>query len=109
MTQWGGRGLAKVSRDIFSKTLNQIFVFGMLFRRKKASLKKIKMSRQSHWWGGGSAQLSPNDTWDRGSKIDLISVTYYLNGPYLKITRILKLSIFIVHLTTLQNAKQLSF
>jgi len=40
--------LAKVSRDIFSKILNHIFVFWPAFLKEKASfLWKIKMSRHT--------------------------------------------------------------
>jgi len=55
-----GGGLAKVSRDIFSKNLNYIQVFWTTFLGK----------------------LKCHVTWGRvGSKIGQKSVTYYLNGP----------------------------
>ncbi len=64
MTQGGG-GLAKVSRDIFSKILSYNDVFWTAFLKGKG-----------HFFGkpkchvtsgvGGSMPVSPNDSWVRG-------------------------------------------
>jgi len=61
MPPWGGRGLAKVSRDIF-------------FQNSKAYF--------CHITPGGFSPVALNDRWGTGvSKKGYKSFTYYLNGP----------------------------
>jgi hypothetical protein len=77
------RGLEKMSRDIFLNFGTTFFYFDLIFGRKNWNLRtnqNVKLQR-----GGGSAPVSPSDTWvrtEKGSTIDQKSVTYYLNGPW---------------------------
>jgi len=63
MTQGGG-GLAKVSRDIFSKLLSYIHVFWTAFLKKKAAF--LENQNVTSHQRGGSLPVSPNDTRGRG-------------------------------------------
>jgi len=74
----GEGGLAKVSRDSFSKILSYIHLFLTAFLKEKSYF----FGKSKCHVTGGSVPVSPNDTWGRGgSKIGQKSVTYYLNGP----------------------------
>jgi hypothetical protein len=68
MTQGGGKGLANVSCDIFSKNFNYIKVFWLAFLKEKGYFFwKIKLSRHTGGGGaGGSVPMSQNDTWGGG-------------------------------------------
>jgi len=68
MPQGGGKRLAKVSRDIFSKTFNHIFVFWPALKGKKSHLRN-----KLGWF----FKQNVTHTGEGGEK----SVTYYLNGP----------------------------
>jgi len=66
---WGGRGSAKVSRDIFNMKIHH------KKPRKRNFLFNKKMSRRE-----GYETISSNITWGgRGFKISPKTVTYYLN------------------------------
>jgi hypothetical protein len=45
--------------------------------------------------GGGSAAISPNDSWARGPQISQNSETYYLNDPLRKRTKLIFEFIFV--------------
>jgi hypothetical protein len=68
MTQGGGRGFAKVSRDIFSCNFEPYSSILACFKRHY--LEKIYCHITQRHRGRG-----------RGSKITQKSVTYFLNGP----------------------------
>jgi hypothetical protein len=86
VTKWhkgeGGRGFAKVSRDIFSKMLSLFTHLGLLSMIVILGhcFGKIKMSRHTGGGAGGYGGMQHNDTWE-GSTICQKSATYFLNGP----------------------------
>ncbi len=82
MTQGGGRGFGKVSRDIFSKIFESFLAFSKVV---KVIFGKIKIISHHTGGGGGYGPMSQNDTGahgEWGSKICQKSVTYCLNGPF---------------------------
>jgi len=67
-----GGGLPKCHLTFFCKILNHIFIFWPAFLKENACFWKIKNVTPHRGGGepGGSAPVSPNDTWGRwGSKI----------------------------------------
>jgi hypothetical protein len=60
----GEGGLAKVSRDSFSKILSYIHLFLTAFLKEKSYF--FGKSKCHVTGGGGSVPVSPNDTWGRG-------------------------------------------
>jgi hypothetical protein len=87
MTQGGGRGFAKVSRDIFSKNFEPYSSILACFKRFLGHYFWKNFNVTSHRGGGGGGtdqcHKMTQGGGGGGSKITQKSVTYYLNGPYL--------------------------
>ncbi len=83
ITCWRGRG-QKICYVTFFGPFNNCFLFWAVCSLKKLVFCKMKNVTSRGRWGG-SAPVSPNDTWGRGGVKNMPkSVTYYLNDPLME-------------------------